>query len=140
MKRQLTPEQERNRDARRARMAELIKRASAMTPEQRQELFSTLPLVVNTDGKALSVRNTILIHWQIENPTIVGGFRQWIKAGRVVRKGEHGASILFPRNVGTETSRESGEPQEKIAFLSGTVFDIGQTEVLDAITTEEQAA
>jgi len=134
MKRQLTPEQETERAERKAKLAELIKQISGMTAFQRMQLFAKLPLVVNCEGRALSVRNTILIHHQIANPSMVGGFRQWLKVGRCVRKGEHGASILFPRTPSkaqesAQADNADGETQVKtgMRFLTGTVFDIDQT-------------
>jgi antirestriction protein ArdC len=57
-------------------------------------------------------------------PTVVGGFKQWLKAGRSVRQGEHGAIILYP--VGPKDQEGNLEDPER--FFSATVFDISQTE------------
>jgi hypothetical protein len=137
MRKPLSAEAAAERAARKEKLSTLIKEISAMTAFQRMQLFSKLPCIVNTEGKALSVRNTILIHRQISDPTMVGGFRQWLKQGRCVRKGEHGAAILFPRTFGKAGAQEDnadGETQVKSAmrFLTGTVFDVGQTEPIDA--------
>lgn len=137
MKRKLTPAQEALRDARKARFAGLVQKVGEMSDAQRAELCAKMGTVVNCDGHPLSLRNTILIAFQGHpGATIVGGFRQWIKAGRVVRKGEHGATILFPRTFGEkaeEGPREGEAPTDapKVRFLTGTVFDISQTETLD---------
>lgn len=130
--RQVTEQQAAERAERKAKLAQLIKEISGMTSLQRCEMFSRLPVVVNCEGRPLSVRNTILIHRQINAPTMVGGFRQWLKAGRCVKKGEHGAAILFPRTNGkakdeTPQDGETRVKSEGIRFLTGTVFDIAQT-------------
>jgi antirestriction protein ArdC len=142
MRKPLSAEAAAERAARKEKLSTLIKEISAMTAFQRMQLFSKLPCIVNTEGKALSVRNTILIHRQISDPTMVGGFRQWLKQGRCVRKGEHGAAILFPRTFGKAGAQEDnadGETQVKSAmrFLTGTVFDVGQTEPIDATIDPE---
>ena len=62
-------------------------------------------------------------------PSIVGGFKQWRRAGRTVMKGQHGYSILFP--TGTKDS-ETGDIEDVCKFCAGTVFDIAQTEELEA--------
>jgi hypothetical protein len=38
--------------------------------------------------------------------TIVGGFRQWLKQGRCVKKGEHRSDIWIP--LGDKEAREDG--------------------------------
>jgi hypothetical protein len=54
---------------------------------------------------------------------MVGGFNQWITAGRAVRKGEHGLSLWIPCQGKSESDDEPGETY----FRMGTVFDIEQT-------------
>lgn len=106
-----------------ARMRRLVKQVANMTDEQREELFQTIGVCVNTEEHALSMRNTILCYYQLgEFPTIVGGFKQWKGQGRTVKKGEHGLSIMYP----SVKKGEDGE-EDTMNFRYGTVFDISQT-------------
>ena len=62
-----------------------------------------------------------------EAPSIVGGFQQWRKQGRMVRKGEHGYMIWIPTH-----RKEEGAPEDdegELNFIIGYVFDVTQTEV-----------
>ena len=125
----LTPEQKQATDAKRAAFRALAKRVSQMTPEQRAALSRKVN-PVSIEGHEYSITNTMLLILQCPTGTIFGGFRQWIRGGRCVRKGQHGAIIWIP----TGTSKETDEPSETEIenggprFLLATVFDIGQTE------------
>ena len=101
--------------------------------------------IVTCEGHELSLCNTMLIALQCPTASIVGGFRQWIKQGRCVRKGEHGMMIWCPTGgkgeavppmavivYGSEPPAESSH-----RFIIGTVFDIGQTEELGVKPVEE---
>lgn len=138
-RRQLTPEQAARRCERKAKLAEIIQRIADMSPEDKARIAGKME-VCNCDGHTLSVRNQLLIALQLGSDcTIVGGFRQWLKQGRCVKKGEHGASILFPRTFGgtrstpsdvdeaSETASRANGNGRDICFYSGTVFDISQT-------------
>lgn len=131
MKKTLTPEQTAKRDARRAAFQALAKRIASMTPTAREALASQSP-IVNVEGRMLSSFNQCMIAMQLPAATVVGGFRQWLKAGRAVMKGQHGASIWVP--CGAKTADASGEQStEKTFFTAGTVFDVSQTaEIEDA--------
>lgn len=127
------------RDKRKAELAAIIERVAAMPEDERNALARRIN-VTNVEGHALSPRNQLLIALQIGcNATIVGGFKQWLKQGRCVRKGQHGAAILFPRTFGdkngltnatagaeTAATAEAGK-KSNVRFLTGTVFDISQT-------------
>lgn len=137
MKRELTAEQQAARDARRAKFRELVKQVANMNPDQKTQFMGKVGSILTADGGAIGgFTNTMLLYMQFGEPSIVGGFRQWLKHGRAVKKGEHGAMIWVP--VGTakpETVMESakdtnGEPDEK-RFIIGTVFDISQTQEIE---------
>lgn len=115
------------RDERRAKMRALANQVGKMSEAQRQELAARLPGVTTIEGRMLSLHNQCLLAMQMPGATLVGGFRQWIKNGRAVRKGEHGACIWVP--IGHKTTDENGmtETDEKVGFILGTVFDISQT-------------
>lgn len=129
--RDLTPEQREKAAQRKASFRELLKKIAAMTDDQKAELASKMGTVVNPEGHAFTLHNTLLIAAQGgTTATIVGGFRQWLKQGRAVKKGEHGYQILFPREKKngdeTEPSTEDADKPE-VRFLIGYVFDISQT-------------
>jgi hypothetical protein len=114
--------------ARRAMLTELAAKASIMTPE---ELKAFLPVDVMTiEQKPLSPKNTYLVLSQLKTATIVGGFDQWKRAGRVVSKGSKALGIwvpLKPRDASaTPTPDEEKKPTFRFTF--GNVFDISQTE------------
>ena len=131
-RRQASPEQKQKAHERRERIRGLVKQVADMAPEAREELARHLPLVTVT-GHPLSRTNCILIAFQGgQGATMVGGFQQWIKAGRCVAKGQHGFSIWVP--VGKKTTdTETGEVHtDKTGFVLGTVFDISQTVEVEA--------
>lgn len=61
-------------------------------------------------------------------PTVVGGYRQWQRAGRQVQKGEHGSIIWFPRM----SKNEETDTEELKGFMLATVFDVSQTKEIGA--------
>jgi len=120
-------------EGRKALMRNLIKQVSQMSETERQAIVARMP-VVNTEGRVLSINNVCLIYQQILNLpravgdiTIVGGFKQWLKQGRCVRKGEHGFTIWFPVKPKSENDDENDGDENISKFLFGTVFDISQT-------------
>ena len=135
----LTDEQRQATVARRDRFRALVRQVGKMTAEERDTLGRKLVGLVTCEGHALSLSNTLLIALQSNGhvPTLVGGFRQWRKHGRQIRKGEHGLMIWIPK-VGTirneadpeGTMKEAprNEAEAEIRFFPGTVFDIAQTE------------
>ena len=116
-------------DARRAMLTELAAKASLMTPE---ELKAFLPVDVMTiERKPLSPKNTYLVLNQLKSATIVGGFDQWKRAGRVVSKGSKALGIwvpLKPRAATPTTTPPPDEEKKAFRFTFGNVFDISQTE------------
>lgn len=105
------------------------------------------------DGKTLSGQNAFLCELQLGEPAlVVGGFRQWRKSGRKVRKGGRALAIYIPSrkkatataNTDAETNEdESSEETARQAatqhFLIGMVFAATDTEPLDAQATTESA-
>lgn len=134
MKRQATPEQKAKAEARRAAAKALAKQIADMTPEERAEFASRCPVVTIT-GHHLSPVNTCLVALQKPDASIVGGFRQWITAGRAVRKGEHGLSIWVPIGAGRDANAGQAKPEGEASeegsrpgFILGVVFDVSQTD------------
>ena len=129
---QPTAEQKARAAERRAAFRALCAQVAQMDEAQRGAIAAKYG-IVTVEGRALSVHNQVLVAQQHENPSIVGGFHQWLQAGRCVRKGEHGLCIWVP--TARSTGRENGAGQQvdgdgdsKPGFIMGTVFDISQTE------------
>jgi antirestriction protein ArdC len=115
----------------------LVQKLNALSEEDKAKLSSYL--IRSITGKPYSQRNQMLIAWQagMDNlsPTICGGFKQWLEHGRAVKKGEHGAYILYP--VGNLKEDDPEEEAEPTHFFSAVVFDISQTEELKEIKENE---
>jgi hypothetical protein len=123
-----TPEQiQADRDARKERFIRLKAAFEALSDSQRSALAS---LVVYTcDGHQISPVNTALVNFQRPDASIIGGFHQWRKNGRHVRKGEKAISIWIPlikANASSNTDEVSTD--EQINFRLQSVFDISQTD------------
>ncbi len=108
-----------------------------MTEEQRQAAADKFG-IVTVEGHLLTPHNQCFLVAQSEiNFSIIGGFQQWKKAGRIVRKGEHGflpkawiPIIFVPSKAKQEDNSEMISDEEDINFFTATVFDISQTEVI----------
>ena len=127
----LTDEQRQATTDRKERFRALVRQVGRMTEDERMTLGRKMVGLVTCEGHALSLGNTLLISLQSNGntPTLVGGFRQWRKHGRQVRKGEHGLMIWFPKMVTGHSEEPSrGEEEAEVRFYAGTVFDIAQTE------------
>jgi len=129
MRRKPTPEQKAKAQEKRAKLREICRQIKAMDDGERARLASRTQ-ARNIEGLTLSPHNQCMLAFQKPDVTIVGGFRQWKRAGRTVKKGEHGLGIWIPRFVGEK--KEDGdtetEPGTLEGFLFGTVFDVSQTE------------
>jgi hypothetical protein len=114
---------------RQAKLKALRERLANLTDEEKQALTNR-GIIATIEGRQLSLHNTFMVYLQCNgnSPSVVGGFKQWRKAGRTVKRGEHGYTIMFP--VGTK-DEETGEITEATSFYTATVFDISQTELLD---------
>lgn len=133
--RKLSAEQIEARDKRRAAFRELWKVVAKMPDQERIAMASKFG-ITTCEGRELSLCNQLLVAMQSPKASFVGGFRQWLKVGRAVRKGEHGAMIWVPISKGTGTmahDEASGQDFEvmQTRFLIGTVFDIAQTDEVE---------
>ena len=110
-----------------SRFAEFRRIVSAMSEDDRAALAARMP-IVNVDGHALSVFNNCLLIHQTDRPlTIVGGFRQWLAAGRVVAAGQHGLMIWYPRGKRKAAADSDESDSGAVSFGTASVFDISQT-------------
>ncbi len=106
---------------------------SEMTEEQRQAIADKFG-IVTAEGHLLTAHNQCFLVAQAElNFSVVGGYKQWQKAGRSVRKGEHGFYIFVPSKTKEETnnSAEVSADDETPFFFTAVVFDISQTEQIN---------
>ena len=114
---------------RKKKLRAIIKKIAAMTENERNKLAIQMN-VRTVEGRSLSLHNSIMLSLQSPTATIIGGFNQWKKAGRVVKKGEHGSAIWVPYGVKKQIDQEDDYIDEPTGFGLGTVFDISQTEAI----------
>ena len=124
------------KEEKKTRIKELMNKLSQFSEEQRQALVDRLG-ILNPEGHMLTGRNQALLYFQAGgNPlSVVGGFQQWQKYGRVVRKGERGYLIAVPAN--NKKVDENSDSEDPTFFLWKAVFDISQTEELTADNKKE---
>lgn len=138
----LTPEQKAKADERQAQKRALFERLAKMPDAERAAIAMRRP-IVTVEGHPLSPANCCLVALQNPHATLVGGFRQWIANGRCVKKGERGMVIRVPgKKKGAQDATADGTTEEatetgSVFFITGTVFDIGQTEELTDETESE---
>ena len=132
MKRTATEEQKRAAAEKRARFRELCRTVSTMTPEAREQIALRVG-ITTCEGRTLSCHNQCLLASQANGvmPSVVGGFQQWRRLGRMVRKGEHGLSIWIPTHA---AKGEDSEESDETRFLMAYVFDITQTDEVNNVT------
>ncbi len=134
--RQATQEQQHAAAERRAKFRNLAKQLSAMPKAQREAIAAKLPAIATVEGRMLSPFNMCLVAAQFPAATVVGGFRQWLKAGRVVRKGEHGMCLWVPfmaKRGDAGAEQDQAEQAGEVKFGMGTVFDVSQTEPRETV-------
>lgn len=130
-RRQPTEAQKAKAAERRTAMRKLARTVSAMSQDERGAIAARLG-VVTIEGRALSTFNACMIWSQNPAATVVGGFRQWLRAGRCVTKGERGMSIWVPcseKRANDATEHAIGE--DRTFFILGTVFDVSQTQKVE---------
>ncbi|MEW6129576.1 MAG: ArdC-like ssDNA-binding domain-containing protein [Acidobacteriota bacterium] len=135
MKRRPTEEQKARAAERRESFKQIVEFVARLSETERLEIVNRLGCVTTCEGHALSVFNTCLILNQNPTASLVGGFQQWRRLGRTVRKGEQGLMIWIPKGTNDEPTGDDVN-REKPNFLMGYVFDVAQTEP----ATEQQAA
>ena len=135
---------------RREKFRALAAKVAEMSPEQRAALVARCGAVVTIEGRPCSPVNTCLLLTQNPAASVVGGFRQWLNAGRCVKKGEKGLTLWVPLRK-PESSQDSGEDsnaaagedggeKSKSRFIMGAVFDISQTQEIDAEEPTDETA
>uniref|UniRef100_A0A6M3L4X3 N-terminal domain-containing protein n=1 Tax=viral metagenome TaxID=1070528 RepID=A0A6M3L4X3_9ZZZZ len=125
-RRAATPAQREAAAHRRTLAKALAAKIRAMSPDELNRYVEAAP-VVTIEGRQLSIKNQAMIMMQLDNPTVVGGFRQWKQAGRSVQKGQHGAMILYPRTRSQADVDTDDQQKDAVTFGTATVFDVSQT-------------
>jgi hypothetical protein len=118
------------RQEKKEKIIRIRKTLSEMTEEQRQAVADKYG-IVTVEGHLLTPHNQCFLVAQSEiNFSVVGGFQQWKKAGRIVRKCEHGFLIFVPSKTKQVENQEIILDDEDVHFFTAIVFDISQTEVI----------
>ena len=121
------------REMKKVRIKEIRAKLANLSEEQRKAVAERFG-IVTVEGHPLTPHNQCFLVAQAElNFSVIGGYQQWRKAGRSVRKGEHGFLILVPAK---QKQNDSGidnylMDDEDVRFYSATVFDISQTETIN---------
>ena len=111
MRRQLTEAQKEAARLRREKFRGYVQTLTKMSDSERLELAQKLPVIATCEGHALSLHNQCLIALPCPGATLVGGFRQWKRQGRAVKRGEHGLMIWIPCKPGESVS-DTPQPGE----------------------------
>lgn len=129
-RREATAEQKEAAAARRAGIKQLCAIVKALPVEKRVLLAASYG-IRNPEGRELSPFNQCLLVHQNSSVSIVGGFQQWKKLGRSVKKGERALAIWVPCGKQAEGANEAAadpDTENDRFFILGSVFDITQTE------------
>ena len=124
---------EQKKAEKKARMKAFQQQIKAMSDEELQEIVRQHCAIVTIEGHSLSYKNSVLCILQHNKCSVVGGFQQWKRAGRVVKKGELGILIFIPC---VKKSDDGVEDEESLWFSCANVFDISQTQELDRGSTQ----
>lgn len=138
-----TAEQIAKTAAKRERFKALAKTVGAMSEDQRAAIVARCGAIVTCEGRPLSNFNSCLLASQFAAVSVVGGFWQWKRAGRKIKKGETALSLWIPAKGKKSDGNGAEAPAEEIVtegaegetttggrarFIVGSVFDITQTE------------
>ena len=109
------------------KMRAMVKQVGQLSPEQKAEIAAKYP-IVTCEGHEISGFNSCFLTMQTETPlTIIGGFKQWERAGRTVSKGMKTAGYIYVPMKKKDAEGETRTP-EKLRFRLVPVFDVSQTE------------
>ena len=110
--------------------SEFFEYFKSLTPDQIDELAGQMP-IHNPSGHQISDYNTAFLQFQNAEMkfTVVGGFKQWQKFGRCVKKGAKGFWIFIPtmKKVTPQEGSASSKEEEFDRFLMARIFDVSQT-------------
>ena len=108
-------------------MRALAKQVKAIPHEEREKIAAKIG-TVTVEGRPLSLFNTCFLWMQAGKALMqVGGFKQWLKGGRLVNKGEHASGYIY---IPTKKEERDGDLVEETGynrFILVPVFDIEKT-------------
>ena len=79
-----------------------------------------------------SVNNTILIHLQMPNASVVAGFNKWKNQfGRHVKKGETGITIIAPTPFKKQVEKEKLDPDTNLPMLDADGNTIYEEKIVE---------
>jgi N-terminal domain of anti-restriction factor ArdC len=120
-------------DEKKQKIQAIFQSVKDLTQDQKDQLMMQLS-IKNPEGHFLSGNNCLLLDRQaaMYNPnisfSIVGGFNQWQKHNRKVKKGESGFYIAIP----SKKQEKQSENNDEVFFFFKAVFDISQTEQISS--------
>jgi hypothetical protein len=101
------------------------------TSEGWKSMLESLARAGRFSLRRLSFRNQLLARAQKPHATDVGTFEAWVRAGRVVRRGEKALCILAPLVCRVPKKDAPDETESKlVGFRPHLVFDASQTDAL----------
>ncbi len=117
------------------KLRKLSKMVSDMPESERLERFRGN--VLGCAGTVFSAFNTCFLIAQNPKCTLVGGFDQWKKQKRQVKKGETAMAIWIPAPFGSKEGEAIDSENKGMRFiLKNCMFDISQTEEMTEAATE----
>lgn len=109
-------------------------KVKAMSQAERDALAMKIG-TVTPEGHTLSPYNTCLLWMQAHKAvTMAGGFRQWQKNGRIVKKGEHSIGVIYVPMIRKAEDEDGNTEPDDVHFRLVSVFDVEQTEELQKAT------
>jgi hypothetical protein len=106
-----------------------VKKLLEISSELMAKLGEGVPVFkLSNASEPYSARNSLLIRLENAEAKLCGGYQEWLKAGRVVSKGQKGIRILVPLVL--KKDKEDPNSGTFLRFRVGYVFDISQTEEL----------
>lgn len=120
----LTPEQKAASEERKTRLRAIATSIKELAPEKVEAESKALGLIPSVEGHEMSAFNSMFLRRQLATVSEVGGFRQWKKNGRKVKKGSKALALWMPS---FKENEETGD-NELAFFRIVNVFDISQTE------------
>lgn len=153
----MTKEEKAARNEKLHRMAAMI---SELGEDGQEAIIAKFGAVLTAFGRPLSFFNTAFVLAQLGRPVAqVGGFKQWQRAGRQVRKGETAGAFIYVPISGkrkaekaekaekgadkepSETADQNGEGAKRgpVRFRLVPVFAIDQTDAIAPVEASEVA-
>ena len=120
-----------DRQERKRELKALSCKIKAMDQGKRREFILKHGRVLTAENRELSEKNTCLVLMQYiaredPIPAQVGGFKQWLKAGRAVNKGEKSKAVIY-----VPCTKKDDDGNDDTFFITVPVFDVDQTRVIN---------